>query len=105
MKNKFTFKKQPVETGLRSIGYSNPNTDVKFNKHIIGEIVAPCWSSNDHKWFIRFMVRREPTEQWSAEFCWKTIKKRFDTEPEARQYILENSDKLEKEDLHWFEDE
>lgn len=45
---KFTFKKEKQETGLSAVGYSNPDTQIKESKQIVGYINAPNWRTKDN---------------------------------------------------------
>lgn len=98
-KTSFTFKKEPAETGLASVGNPHPDTQIKLNKRRVGCISAPSWSTKDNKWGIKFTVTKETT--WG----WVTIKHRFDDEPSARQWIKDHASQiLEKLDLHFLDD-
>jgi hypothetical protein len=85
---KFTFKKQPKTTGLASVGYPHPSTDIKLDKKRVGIISAPNWSTKGGKWEIQLM--RETNDDWN----WAYVKQKFDSEPEAREWIKQNSEKL-----------
>ncbi len=100
MTTKFTFKKQPRETGLRSVGHPYQSVDIKHNKKVVGTINAPYWPRNSHKWDIQLAVR--DGDLWT----WRTFRKRFDTEADARQFLQENAESiLSKHTLHYFEEE
>lgn len=86
---KFTFKKQPRETGLRSVGNPYASVDIKHNKKVVGTIAAPNWMSKDGKWVVRFMQQDTET-QWH----WITLKTRFDDEAAARTFLVANADKI-----------
>jgi hypothetical protein len=90
----FTFKKQPKETGLSSVGNPYPNTDIKYNKKVVGHIVAPNWMSKDDVWKIRFMQKDE--KNWH----WITIQQQFGSEPEAREWIRANAERILKLGLY-----
>jgi hypothetical protein len=90
----FTFKKEPAETGLRAVGYPNPNTVIKFEKLPVGLIVSPCWSSKDYRWRIQLRVSRQPTTDDPCEFRNVYLKTRFETEPEARVFLQKNFDAI-----------
>lgn len=81
---KFTYKKQPTERGLAGVGNPNSDTDIKHDKKVVGMIVGPNWQSPDNLWRVRLVVLDE------KEHCgwkWITLKKTFDTEPDARVFL------------------
>lgn len=80
-KIKLSFKKEKPETGLASIGNPYPATQVKIDKKVVGMIYPPTWRSKDNLWHVRFSVKN------NDNFHWITLKKRFDSEPEAREFI------------------
>lgn len=96
---KFTFKKEKPQTGLASVGNPNPDTIIKLDRMQVGSIVAPWWSSEDNKWAVRLIQAVEGDQ----EFRWVTLKKRFDEEPEARQYLNDNFDRIVAIGLHKIE--
>mgnify|MGYP001571938629 CR=1 FL=1 len=102
--SKFTFKKEPKNTGLYAVGHPHPDTDIKHDKKSIGTIVAPSWQSKDSKWTIRLMVKNNLNERSNCKWKWIQLKARFDEEPEARKYVQENSEALLKMNLHHLED-
>lgn len=64
-KEKFTFKKEPRETGLAGVGNPNPDTRIKHNKKVVGCITGPNWMSKDNKWTVRFQVdEKEEGKGW-----------------------------------------
>ena len=65
---KFTFKKQPRETGLRAVGKPYPDTDIKVNKKRVGYISAPNWQTKSYAWLVRFAVKKESTIDNPAGF-------------------------------------
>lgn len=73
---KFTFKKQPRETGLAGVAHPYPNTDIKAGSKVVGEIVAPTWRTPDNKWHITLSVKDEDrlrlldpdTVDWACRF-------------------------------------
>lgn len=93
----FSFKKEPKETGLRSVGNPFPNTQIKYNKLYCGDIVAPTWLTPDG-WRIRFSVKD------GEGFRWTRIKTIFEDESSAREYVKTNAEKILKLDLYFFED-
>ena len=91
---KFTFKKQPGETGLRSIGNSYPNTDIKLKGLVVGTIDAPTWNTADNKWRASFMVCQEPTAKDPCNFRWVRVLLAFDDERSARRILNEHFEQL-----------
>jgi hypothetical protein len=73
---KFTFKMHR-ETGLRAVAY-RPNSDIKIKGVVVGSI---------REGTIRLMVKRERTEDDPAVFRWVTLKKRFSSDAEAREFL------------------
>ena len=101
-----SFKKCKPETGLASIGYPFPNTNIKVNKKQVGYITAPTWQTKDDKWGIHLAIIKKSTKASPCPWKWVSIKRRFDTEPEARIWIKENLERIaEKYKLHFFEEE
>lgn len=111
-KEKFTFKKQPRETGLAAVGNPNPNTDIKHDKKIVGYIASPNWQTPDNQWRIRLMVEdvgdlevgdglRMPSSGWK----WITLKKTFNTEPEARDFLNKHVDAILAKGLYHDDEE
>ena len=88
---KFTFKKQPKETGLAAIGHPYPDVDIKLKKLVIGYIDAPTHLTLDSKWRIRLkVVNVNMTPGWQ----WITLKGVFDTEKEARTFLQLHTDEI-----------
>lgn len=73
---KFTFKMHK-ETGLRAVAY-RPSSDIKIKGVVVGSIREGA---------IRFMVKREMTEDDPAPFKWITLKKKFAGDAEAREFL------------------
>jgi hypothetical protein len=96
---KFTFKKADRETGLRSVGNPYPSTDIKLGGKVVGHINPPSWRSRDHKWGIVLAIKCDENPGW----IWRNLKKRFDSEPEAREFLKSNSLKLIGLGLYQFE--
>lgn len=97
MKNKFTFKKHPKETGLSAVGNPYPDVDIKHKKKIVGMIASPNWRTKDNKWAIRLMLKDK------ENFQWVTLKARFDNEAEARQFLNERVDQILDKDLYYMD--
>jgi hypothetical protein len=94
--SKFTFKKEPKETGLASIGNPNSNTIIKLNKHEVGIISGPNWASKDNLWCVQLKKKKESSWDWTI------LKQKFENEPQARIYLNENFERIFKIGL--FED-
>lgn len=90
MPTKFTFKKEERPTGLVSIGTPYPDTNIKWQKKVVGYISAPNWHTKDHKWSIRLMIKKDEHPGW----VWKTLKARFEKEPEAREFLNKHVDTI-----------
>jgi hypothetical protein len=90
---RFTFKKEPRETGLAGTVRPYPNTQIKLAGKTVGTIYAPNRVASD-KWSVGFMVEKEPTPTNPCPFAWKTLKRRFDSEPEAREFVQSNAAEL-----------
>jgi len=109
MKNKIkvTFKKHEALRGLMAIGYPYTSSDMKINKKVFGSIYAPNWTTPDNKWTIAFMVKNgkyDPSEG-GADWIWLRIKKKFDSESEAKQWIQNNIDYIVlRYEIHFLED-
>ena len=85
---KLSFKKEPKETGLSAIARPNADTQIKADKLRCGRISPPNRFSNQGDlWFINLMVKQVPTEADPCDFRWITLKTKFPTEPESREYI------------------
>lgn len=102
---KFTFKKQPRETGLAAVGMPYPNTDIKLNGQIVGTIYAPTWQTSDRLWRASFMVRHKPTENDPCPFRWVIVATPFESEPAAREALNKSFGRLVRMGLYWDEEE
>jgi len=98
--NKFTFKKEPRQTGLAGVGNPYPDTAIRHNKKVVGYIIAPSWMVKDNKWGIR-LAFDEPNGKWG----WRIVKERFDSEPAARAWLNERVEKLVTTGFHYFEED
>lgn len=106
MAEKFTFKKEPQTTGLAGVGNPYPNTAIKHKKKEVGVIYAPTWQTKDDKWSISLMVlKKEDEEQGNCEWNWISLKARFDSEPEAREFLKEHVEGVLAKGLHHAEDD
>ena len=98
---KFTFKKTIHEGQYRS--FEKDHTTIKLNKKEVGYIseVEP------RLYRAYFAVKRkliEKTKKGSA-FKWIYIRKVFESEKAAREFIKENNDKIQTNlNLHYFDD-
>ena len=101
---KVTFKKYPRETGLASVGNSQQSVNIKVDKKVVGIIHAPNWQTVDHKWSLSFSVIKDtPDDNPNCDWKWIFLKARFDTEEDARSFVIRNIDKLaEKYKFHYF---
>lgn len=98
---KFTFRKLKRETGLAGVGYPTPDTVIKVSGQMVGAIHAPNWRTKDNLFRIGLMVKDEGI----AGFKWLFFKARFQTEPEAREWLKKFSLVIAKSyDLHAMED-
>lgn len=88
---KFTFKRQPKDTGLARIGADETSSDIKLRGVVVGLLKSPTrgrWGEPDIPgWRVKFMVEREATPAEPCPWRWATLKRRFDTEPEARAWL------------------
>lgn len=80
------FKKHPKERGLAAVGSGQPSVDIKFNKKIIGLIKSPSWYAKDNFWRVRLTVKDD------LGFRWVTLKAKFETENEAREWVKQNAE-------------
>jgi hypothetical protein len=88
---KFTFKRQPAETGLRSVGNPYPNVDIKLNKTVVGYIDAPYWQTADNLWRVRLKV--VDVNQLSG-WRWITLKQTFENEDKARKFLQLHTEEI-----------
>lgn len=102
---KFTFRKGEKPTGLGSIGNPYPFTDIKLDRKQVGNIVPPNWRTADNKWAITLRVTA-PDLPAEANRSWKnvTLKARFDSEPDARSFIIRNAEKIIAKGLYLLDD-
>lgn len=82
---KFTFKKEARETGLATVARPEPDTRIKLKGKEVGMILAPHAFSRDDKWEVWFII--DDTSGGNSDWKWTVLKKRFDTEPEAREWL------------------
>jgi len=89
---KLSFKKQPKETGLATVGNPYQSVDIKADKKLVGTIYAPNWRTKDNLWSIGFMVI--DTEKHSG-WKWVTLKFKGETEQECRDWLKENWEEIQ----------
>ena len=97
---KFTFKKQPRETGLSAVGSPYSSVDIKLDGKEVGYISAPNWQTKDAKWGVRFKVKKEPSQAEPSPWRWFVVKDRFDDEAQARQFVLDKANAIIKLNLY-----
>lgn len=103
MANKFTFKKVKKEGRYRSFDLTN-TTKIKLNKKKVGYISSKG-VFKDKQWIIHLMVKKERTTEHPAPFKWMILKKRCKSEEEARNFLNENFEIINKEiDLYLIEE-
>ncbi len=105
---KLSFKKHPKNTGLARIGSPHASVDIKVNKKRIGLIIPPSWNSSHYNWIIRLMVVKENILEDGNENCswkWIQLKKHFETEGLAREFLNNHIDFLERLNLYFYDDD
>jgi hypothetical protein len=90
MMAKFTFKKEPRETGLRSVGRPYPDTQIKLEGKRVGMIAAPSRFGGD-AWQVRLVQKLEPTEADPCPWRWIFFKTTHETEADAREWLRQNA--------------
>ena len=93
---KFTFRRQPRQTGLAAVARPYPAVDIKLRGDLVGLISPPIAYAKDDTWRVRFMV---VSEKERCGWAWVALKAGFASEEEARAFVLENNAKLQ-ESLH-----
>lgn len=81
---RLTFKRQPPERGLASVGHTNRSVDIKIDKKVVGVISAPNWSTTDQKWRIRLTVDDQTKH---CGWKWIVLNIQFDDETQAREWL------------------
>lgn len=84
-KDRFTFRRRKPETGLAAVGRPHQNVVIKLNGKPVGEIYAPDWRPANRSWTISIMVTRG--EGWT----WLRLKTKFNSEQDARKFVLDNA--------------
>jgi hypothetical protein len=89
---KFTFKKEPIETGLAAVVSSGRITNIKYANIEVGWIQPPLVSGFVHRpdWCIWLSV----VDETNGGLCNKRLKARFETEPDARRWLQEKRERL-----------
>ena len=99
-----SFKKEPRETGLRSVGYPYQNVNIKVNKRKCGWIQAPSWSHSG--WSVRVAVQSDATRESPCDFKWRQASTSFATEQEAREWVNSYLKSIhDKHPLFFFDDD
>ena len=98
---KFTFKKEPKQTGVAGVANPYPETAIKLGGKQVGQICPPTWRNSSTEWRVSFAIL-DPAQD--CGWRWVTFKKRFDSEPEARVWIQANAEALIAKGLHRFEE-
>lgn len=94
---KLSFKKQPKETGLRSVGNPYPYVEIKGDKKKVGWIHPKSWQVDQYS--VWFYVKD------GSGFKNVQLTFRCDTEQEAREFIKAKWARIqEKFDLYQLED-
>ena len=94
---KFTFKREPKETGLAAVGSPHASVRIKLNGEVVGRISAPTWSTKDNKWGVGFTV---DDAKRVCNWKWVFLKARFDDEDAARKFVNDNFELLIQWKLH-----
>ena len=104
-KQKFTFKKDPKETGLTSVGRPYQSVNIKHGKKRVGRIFAPNWSSKSLVWTLGFMVTGNTCNP-NCNWMWLFPNDTFSSEQAARDYLKANAEKIiSTYDLHHMEED
>lgn len=99
-----SFKKEPRETGLRSVGYPNQNVNIKVNKRKCGWIQAPSW--NRDGWDVRIAVQSKSDPDDPCDFKWRKASTPFATEQQAREWVKASLKSIhDKHPLFFFDDD
>lgn len=86
---KISFRKQPQPTGLAAVGHPYPATEIKVDRKVVGHITPPNWQTEGHDWGVSIAVKREPTPDSPCPWRWVRFKRRFPSEPDARQFVVD----------------
>lgn len=100
---KFTFKNQKSETGLASVGHSEPDADIKHEGKKVGWITPTSYHQNECRAF--FWIKQTPSENDPCDFKVIQLSHKTKTMKEMKEWIKEKTEKiLEKFDLYYKED-
>lgn len=89
---KFTFRKEPRETGLSAVGRPYPSTEIKLGGKVVGRIAAPYHGTPGRKWGLGLIVADPDGE--NCPWRWAFFNARFDDEPSARAWLMQHQAKL-----------
>lgn len=112
VKANFSFKRD-VPEGRWGSFQPQHNYDIKLNKKIVGSIgevrtIGSSGKEDEGKFLLRLIVnKKDPMEDKNPNCSWRwiTLKRRFESAEEAKQFILDNSERLIQQfDLHCLED-
>lgn len=81
-KKRFTFRKEPKETGLRAVGHTEQSVTIKLGGWEVGRIRAPSW--RDKGWLVGLMINQREHENCSWSWWFPQT---FATEQEARAWL------------------
>lgn len=97
MATKVTFKQHPALTGLAAVGHSKRSIDCKIKKQTFGTIDAPTWQTKDNKWSIRIMIKKDqPDDNPNCDWRWIGFRARFDEPEQAKQWLQDNIESIQK---------
>lgn len=89
----FRFNKGPRQTGLSAIAHPYADTEIKLNGKRVGLIGAPS-RFRGKGWDVRFVVKQEPTDADPCPWRWAFLKGDYQTEKEARTWVIENAERI-----------
>lgn len=85
---KFTFKREPRETGLRGVAQLYPDVQIKLNGKQIGLIRGPNPHASHAGWKASFMVVSDEHPGWR----WIRMAHEDQSESEARAWLQRQAD-------------
>ena len=95
---RFTFRRQPRERGLASIGRPWPPVDIKHDGMVVGCIMPPSSDANDQKWSVWVMKEDRGKVGWR----WVKFRQRHESEAAAREWVQEFAELILDMGLyHW----
>lgn len=89
---KFTFKTNKPTGKYRSFDVTY--IDIKLNKLIVGGIYEPSYLSKETKVRIRFVIEDKTLK---CGFKWVTLKASFDDLLEAKNYVIQRAQNIQKQ--------